>query len=174
MVRRLLTWAWRHAIPGLHPRIEDLLSWVDGDPSFPARGALEAHLAACHKCCEDARRLRSARTRLHQLGSDQQGHQMRLLKEGLHNLEASMRVWSALRGLLPESPRRHFLRNAVNLRSARAVKVYFGEEAANRIARSAQQDAGELHLLPAIKPLFSAFLGRKAADCVARQIVRTV
>jgi hypothetical protein len=85
-----------------------------------------------------------------------------------------MRVWSALRGFLPENPRRHFVRSAINLRSTRAVKFYFGQEAANRIARSGQQGAHESHLLPAIKPLFSAFLGRKAADSVARHIVRTI
>jgi len=174
MVNHLRAWAWRHGVPGLHPSIEELLSWVDGDPTLPAHRALEAHLAGCRMCGEDAHRLRDARNYWREIGSERQYHQTSLLKEGLRNLEASMRAWSALRGFLPESPRRHFLRNAVNLRSTRAVKLYFGQEAANRIARSAQQGAQEMHLLPAIKPLFNSFLGRRAADSVARHIVRTV
>ena len=174
MIRRLLTWAWRRTIPGLHPGIEDILSWVDGDLAFPEHRALDAHITVCRKCREDARTLREAQTQLRHIGVEQLSRQAILLKDGLHNLEASMRVWSALRGLLPEIPQHNFLRSSVNLRSTRAVELYFGLEAANRIARSAQQGVPEPHLLPAIKPLFSAFLGRKAADSVARHIVRTV
>ncbi|HLM97939.1 MAG TPA: zf-HC2 domain-containing protein [Bryobacteraceae bacterium] len=174
MVRRLLTWAWRRAIPGLHPGIEDILAWVDGDLALAEHWALEAHLAVCRKCDEDARTLREAQTHLRQIGSEQRNRQAILLNDGLCNLEASMRVWSALRGLPPEIPHRNFLRNSVNLRSTRAVELYFGQEAANRIARSAKLGAHEPHLLPAIKPLFSAFLGRRAAESVARHIVRTV
>ena len=174
MVSHFLRWAWRSSIPGLHPGIEDILSWADGNLAFSDRRALEAHLEACRKCCEDARTFREAQTQLSQIGSEQQSRQAMLLKDGLRNLEASMRVWSALRGVLPEIPQRHFLTSSVNLRSTRAVELYFGQEAANRIARSARLGAHEPHLLPAIKPLFSAFLGRKAADSVARHIVRTV
>jgi len=174
MVRRMRTWAWRNAIPGMHPGIEDILSWVDGDLAFPEQRALEAHLTACRKCGQDACTLLEAQTHLRQIGSEQRSRQAILLKDGLRNLEVSMHVWSALRGLLPEIPQRNFLRSSVNLRSTRAVELYFGQEAANRIARSAQQGAHEPHLLPAIKPLFCAFLGRKAADSVARHIVRTV
>jgi len=172
MMKRLLVWAWRHAIPGVHPRIEEFLTWADGDMAPADQAEFEAHFAGCRQCGDDARRLRDARIHLTAPGA--RGDETRILQEGLQDLEARMRVWSAMRGLLPDNPRHHLARSAINLRSARAVKLYFGQEAANRVTRAIQQGPHELHLLPAIKPLFNAFLGRKAADSVARHIARTV
>lgn len=171
MVKWLLVWAWRHAIPGVHPRIEEFLTWADGDMAPPDQAEFEAHFAGCRQCGEDARRLRDARG--HPPAQDARGDETRLLQEGLQDLEAGMRVWSALRGCLTENPR-YFVSSAINLRSTRAVKLYFGQEAADRVASSVQQGAHELHLPPAIKPLFNAFLGRKAADSITRHIARTV
>lgn len=172
MRTRLKRWTWRRAIPGVHPRMEELLSWADGNLSGPLRSALEAHLTRCNRCCEDARSIRAAADS-RERAWNQRAHQVRLLEEGFDDLEAGMCLWSSLRGLVPLGPRRGLLGSAINQRLTRAVSLYFGQEAASRVAVSPHPGSPERPLLTAIKPLFNAFLGRKAADSLVRHIDHT-
>jgi hypothetical protein len=83
-----------------------------------------------------------------------------------------MRAWRHLQGR-PTSPLpSSSARSVVNRRIAAAVTIYFGARAAVHLQRSAECD--ERYLFPASQALFSAFLGKRAADALARQIVGTV
>ncbi len=143
MLRGFKHWACRY-IPGPHPSMESLVVRADGRQC----PELEAHLAKCPRCNEDAELLRAAV----EAGRDdkQSGHKRAsaVLNEVFGNLQTQMRAWCCLGGR-----QQHWMT---------ALEFYFGKE----ISRQ----AGDCGVPPATKPLFHAFLGRKAADAVARQI----
>ncbi len=61
-----------------------------------------------------------------------------------------------------------------NRELSRALAVYFGDETARRIQGCGRADALGRTLAPVTRPLFTSFLGRKAADALASRIAGAV
>lgn len=138
-------WACRY-IPGVHPGIESLISRADGRQSRE----LDAHLARCRRCRLNAERLCAAVVAGREDKQACHNGANAVLNEIFGNLQLQMRAWCSLGG---RTRQQHWIN---------ALEFYFGKE----IARQ----AGDCGVPPATKPLFHVFLGRKAAEAVARQI----
>ena len=136
-------WFWRY-ISGVHPSMERLVARADG-VSCPD---LEAHLARCNRCNRNAALLGAAIAAAcdnEQAGSDAA---CPVLHEIFNDLQEQMHAWCSL-----GARQQHW---------SSALEFYFGKELARQ--------AGTDRVVPATQVLFNAFLGRKAADAVARQI----
>ncbi|MGH9612365.1 MAG: hypothetical protein ACRD4P_04725 [Bryobacteraceae bacterium] len=123
---------------------------------------IEAHLVRCAGCRRDAERLVAA--------CRVENHEAHLLDEIFENLQVRMQAWCSLGGL----PGGHQFLGVRRRKAAEdlvdAIELYFGKEAARRIACSAGWDVPDRRLIPVAKPLFSAFLGKRAADALASRI----
>ncbi len=103
---------------------------------------VERHLARCSRCRDQALLLRAASRSAKRTGT---GDATDLhLRQVFENLQQQIQTWC---GPSPAP------------RIAAALAFYFGDEAARR-----------LDLIPATKPLFSAFLGKRAADALAHKL----
>lgn len=135
-------WFWCY-VSGVHPGMERLVLWADGVPC----PVVEAHLAACHRCSRNAALLRAAVAAGSRDGQAGNHAAHPVLDEIFDALQEQMRAWRSL------PPRQHW---------STALEFYFGK----KLARQAGSD----RVVPATQVLFNAFLGRKAADALARQI----
>jgi hypothetical protein len=143
--------------------MEELIAWADA-----AAGAREVarHLLGCPRCRETALRIRMS------AGVPEEAAHDAALGETFDHLHVRMQAWNSLSGA---STARHIL--PLRARSAHrqysALEVYFGKETADRIIHSARRDSSDRRLMPAAEPLFHAFLGRRAAEALVRQIAGT-
>lgn len=158
-MKRFRLWACAH-IPGVHPGMERLILRADGAQS----PEVEAHLAGCRRCQIKAEFFRSAVEAANQYDSTATV----VLEETWRNLQLQMRAWCLLGGLTARQKRRD--RGSHTSRLSEAVEFYFGKEAARRIETGARWDAADCASIPMTKPLFSAFLGRKAAEALTHRI----
>ena len=127
-----------------HPDLESLVDWADGK----ARPRIVAHLARCRTCREQGRRIRES------VQAAQRGEiPQRALDEALRSLE--IRMNAARKG---------------GSNVAAALEHYFGKQAVHELESSTGRDAGQTPLLSGAKPLFHAFLGRKAADALTSRL----
>ncbi len=149
-------------IPGIHPGMENLIRWADGE-RLPG---VERHLARCARCRHHAQLLRSATASANQALAGSESAAAPHVKRVFENLQLQMKTWCSLRAL--SESRVGEPRQAPRI--AGALAFYFGKEAARRIEHSARWDDGDACLIPATKPLFSAFLGKKAADALAHKL----
>ena len=156
---RIRGWAWRR-IPGCHPRIELLLEWIDGAAGRDT-ASISAHVSGCSRCRECADNIRLA-----ERNRDQADQTVRDL---FANLELRIEMWTTLSGRLPIEAQQK-ARSSRVVRHLDALEMYFGAQTAKRVGRSIRHGTSDNHVMPAIEPLFSAFLGRTAAEALARQI----
>jgi hypothetical protein len=162
--------AWLHErMPRPHPSIEEIVTWCDEESGAADARRIAMHLVTCDRCRRHAELLHEARE---QTPLSVTGRRNLALDDLLRNLRANMRAWRHLQGRVALGPRSSGARSAINRRIAAAVTMYFGARAAVHLERSAESD--ERHLFPASQALFSAFLGKRAADALARQIVGTI
>lgn len=168
-MNRAITWLHQW-VPKSHPAIEEIVAWCDEESNAAEARRIAMHLVTCGRCRRHAELLCEAR---HQASTPVAANRHGLaIEDGLRNLHANMRAWRHLQGRAapPLSP--SSARSVINHRIAAAVTMYFGARAAVHLERSAECD--ERHLFPASQALFSAFLGKRAADALARQIVGPV
>jgi hypothetical protein len=138
--------------------MDELVAWADRT----AGGALTPHLTRCRRCRKVAVAMRLA-----QAGRVEHAN---VLDETFEQLQIRMRVWTALSedasaGLAAP------LRTRAAHRQYSALETFFGKETAERLLQSARRGTVDHRLMPAAEPLFHAFLGRKAAEALVRQIV---
>lgn len=150
---------WRY-VPGSHPGMERLLAHVDGN----AVGGVQEHLARCAHCSETVALLSAAK----RPDPSQMEHMATLLSEAREGLHFQMNAWRALRERTPRG-RVHEGQHRPH-RLFDALAFYFGDEAARRLDRGARWDATDDLLVSSAKPFFAAFLGRKAAEALAREV----
>ena len=124
----------------VHPDIETLLEWAERKSS----ARVEAHLAWCGNCREHAAILRDS---VETSSMDETTNS--LLNDLFETLQLRMQT----------------VRDGRDNVTA-AVEHYFGKQAVRRLATSANRDASEVRLISTAKPLFNAFLGRKAAEAL--------
>lgn len=142
MGRLLMRFRW------IHPPLEDLVEWADGS-GRPGRNT-GRHLQGCQECRTRALLIRRACQKAREDGPG--AGDASALAAAFERLEAGMRAW----------PR--------HARLTRTVEVYFGREAASRLAKVSGGCEPAHHLALSLKPMFSAFLGAAAADALAEQI----
>jgi hypothetical protein len=146
----------RSRTPRIHPPMEDLVEWADGSAQ-PGTGR---HLERCAVCRAHALSIRRAsqKAREDEIGPSE----LSALALALARLQTRMRAW-------PGNWQRH-ARNPAHARLTRTIELYFGREAASRMAKASGGSEPERHLVQVMKPMFSAFLGAAAADALAEQI----
>jgi anti-sigma factor RsiW len=163
-MNRVIAWL-RRRVPGPHPGITDIVTWCDGDSDAAEARRVAAHMFGCAQCRRHAELVYEARAR-HLCSAHE------AIEDGLRDLHAQMRAWRHLQGHAHRHAGPSPTRSAINRRIAAAVTVYFGARAAVHLERSADSD--ERHLFPASQALFSAFLGKRAADALSRRIAGPV
>lgn len=138
--------------------MEDLVEWADGT-AYPGTDT-GRHLARCAVCRVQALRIRRAsqKAREDEIGAGE----LSALGIAFERLQARMRAW-------PGNWQRH-ARDPAQARLTRTIELYFGREAASRLAQASGGSEPERHLVQVMKPMFSAFLGAAAADALAEQI----
>jgi hypothetical protein len=162
-VKRIRAWMLRR-LPGFHPRMDELLAWADATATGRE---LLPHLTRCRRCRETALRIRCAVAR-----AADQAAPVPALDETLDELQIRMQAWTSLSEAVS-------IRRAAPLgcrtahRQYSALETYFGTETADRVLHSARRDTTDHRLMPAAEPLFHAFLGRRAAEALVRQIAGT-
>jgi len=161
-MRRFRLWAARH-FPAVHPAMESLLSHADGRRD----SSVEAHLARCAQCRQKTSLLCAAVKAARGQSQTDQYRTAQLLNETFGNLQIQMQAWTSLRGTASERP---FARGVQVSQLSKALEFYFGREAARRLQQSGRWDPADIRLVPLSKPLFSTFLGRKAADALVHRI----
>jgi len=127
-----------------HPDMESLVEWADGQAS----PGIVAHLARCRPCWEQGLRIRDS-VQAARRGEIPEG----TLEEVLQELQ--MRMRGALAG---------------GSNVAAALEHYFGKQVVRELESSTHWDAGQKPLLSGARPLFHAFLGRKAADALTSRL----
>ncbi len=165
---RLRAWMWQ-VVPGFHPGMESILEWADARAGSSSRAAgadlraVAVHLARCRHCRETAARI----------GIALAGRVAKPAPAALHSayehLLVRMQAWSSLNGSVTAA-RAGKPRGEAASRHFNALEVYFGKGTADRIRRAVRRDASDRHIVPVVEPLFHAFLGRRAAEALARQI----
>jgi len=142
----------------IHPPMEELVDWADGaaTPDTPTG----RHLERCTVCRAHALLIRHASQKARE---DEVGvGELSTLANAFERLQTCMGAW-------PGNWRRH-ARNPAHARLTRTIEVYFGREAASRLAKASGGSEPERHLMLVMKPMFSAFLGAAAADALVEQI----
>jgi len=168
MMKSLLRFA-RCRIPGLHPAMDELVAWAEY--AMEARSAMHIHFDRCSRCRHHAGLIRRS---MESAAAREPGAlETRMLDQVYRDLQMRMRAWSLLSGLTSSGRVQRF-RNPANQRVTHAIEIYFGREAASRIASAVDNRGPDQHLAPTVKPLFSAFLGVKAADALAHRLVGSV
>ena len=132
--------SWVRLVKWMHPDIADLLLWIEGKPNR----RIDQHILRCETCRKHAEILRVAGQ-----ASGSAENVLPILAEIGVRLRHSMRARTVSEGSLVED---ESLRNRQS-NVVSALEFYFGKEAAHSVGNSAQET----------EPLFSAFLGRKAA-----------
>jgi hypothetical protein len=168
-MKRLMTWL-RERRPGWHPGIARIISWCDGRSDSTDARRVAAHLISCPGCRRHAELLYAARQARRSPAAEINGGAE--IDEGLRNLQAQMRAWRYLQGRGACHRQPSFTPSTINRRIGAALTLYFGRRAAAHLERSAEHD--ERHLFPASQALFTAFLGKRAAEALTQRIVRTV
>ncbi len=156
---RVRRWAWRR-LRWIHPGLETLVRAADG----LGPDGVDAHLARCTRCHEQVARIREAIGRAHP-GDP-------VLDEVFEGLQLRIRAWCSLGGIADPNGLR--IAPQKNRELSRALAVYFGDEAARRIQRCERRDVSGRALAPVATPLFTSFLGRKAAEALASRIAGAV
>lgn len=156
---RIRRWAWRR-LRWIHPGLETLLRAADG----LGPDGVDAHLARCTRCHEQVARIREAMGRAH--SGDP------ALDEVFEGLQLRIRAWCSLGEIADPVGSR--VSPPANRELSGALAVYFGEETARRIQRCERRDASGRALAPVARPLFTSFLGRKAAEALASRIAGAV
>lgn len=140
-----------------HLPMEELVEWADG--SAPPGSDTGRHIERCMVCHAQAVRIRRACQQAREEAAG--AGELSALSIALESLQTRMRAW-------PGNWQRH-TPDPANRRLTRTIEVYFGREAASRLAKASGGEPGR-HLVTAMKPMFSAFLGAAAADALAEQI----
>jgi len=146
-------WLCRHTRT-VHPDFAALLDHADGRMS----AAVGQHLARCGRCRQEAARLSAAVCRPSAGAA---------LADIHSDLKLRMQAWLSLGGGTAAEQTSRQLEPG---RLAGALDLYFGRRAATRIQACVSGHVPEPRLIPIAKPLFSAFLGRRAADALASRI----
>lgn len=153
-----------HFLPWVHPGIESLLQHAEGHRSVH----VEAHLACCATCRDEAELLAGA-IRAARAPASPNGPP---LEEVFDVLQRRVAAWCSLgRSATRRQPGTSQPRHPG---LAAALELYFGNEVSSRLQRSEPWNAPPVGLISAAKPLFSAFLGREAADALTRRIADAV
>jgi hypothetical protein len=140
--------------------MERLLAHIDGNA---VRG-IQEHLARCAHCSDTVALLSAARGPY----PSQTEHTATLLNEARQALQVQMNAWRTLRERTPQGCVHITQRRSHRL--FHALAFYFGDEVARRLDCGARWDATEDLLVSSAKPFFAAFLGRRAAEALAREI----
>ncbi|MGH9582824.1 MAG: hypothetical protein ACRD4O_07810 [Bryobacteraceae bacterium] len=162
-MKRLIACAWRY-VPGAHPGMESLLSHADGKQ----RREVRKHLARCGRCRNIAGLLDAAIESGRQGDHSGEDRAAALLQETCENLHARMEAWHSV-GECPGGNPCFRGKQGRSRQILDALEFYFGEEIAHRVDRGAGENAPD-QILSSTKPFFAAFLGRKAANALAREI----
>lgn len=142
----------------MHPEICDLVACVDGEGSGRMSRQVAQHVARCPVCREEIVRL----------------HEEKQLFAGLAP-EACQADETVLDGLLAEIRQRGTDAGAhreLRQRALEQLRTYFGSVAAGLVNEIEQCGLHGRGLQAATEPLFTAFLGRKAAAGVMSRIRR--
>lgn len=159
---RLLTRMWRH-VPGVHPGMESLIAHIHG----LAAPEVQEHLIRCRECRTTVQLLQAAAQAARNNDPAVEERVTSLLHDTYESLDGQMRAWCSLAERLPRH--RVHKKQGRSQRLFNAFEFYFGNEAARRLD-CARRDAADQLLISSAKPFFTAFLGRKAADALAREI----
>lgn len=160
---RFSSWMYRH-VPGLHPGMDLLISYAEGCSS----GVIDAHIAHCERCGRTAQLIASAIRAAREPRQASASITEPLLHETLDQLRLQMRAWCSVGGL--EQRERHASRALPHSHVAKALEFYFGKQVADRMGSCTWWEAAGHPLTAVTNPMFKAFLGKRAADAVARQI----
>ncbi|MBV9266788.1 MAG: hypothetical protein JO061_11525 [Acidobacteriaceae bacterium] len=144
-------------IPGMHPDISNLLGWADGERI----SAIASHLKRCGQCRQQAHLIADAASAKDEVSNADRS------KEMYDRLQIQMQAWSCLRG---PAERGRVRRRQQMPRLSEALEFYFGIELASRIENAARWDTGDANVIPVTKPLFTTFLGKRAAEMLAQKL----
>lgn len=156
-MRYALFW-WRGK--PIHPDIESLVRYRDGDLS-PDRGkAIDRHLRTCQACRLEYQRLAEAFTSASDCAATANTHNH---DSRLASLLAGIQGWEAASASTGRSD------GGVKRRVAGKVEKYLGTAATSKILQPVSDDGG--NLLSTIEPVLALFLGRKAASRLVSHVV---
>jgi anti-sigma factor ChrR (cupin superfamily) len=142
----------------MHPDLQTLLRFRDGELLLERRAAIEAHVGQCDSC----------RLELHRLDAAGQVIDAREPLEEAAREAGLAGVLESIRGLEARSSAEG---EAVKRSVGREIRPYLGGRAAIRILQDVSP--GGRDLLPAVEPALALFLGRKAASLLVSRIVAT-
>ena len=129
--------------------------------------SVDVHLARCTQCRQKTSLLCAAVKAARCQNQTDQYRTAQLLRETFGDLQIQMQAWTSLRGMAFERPLPGGVQGS---QLSKAIEFYFGKEAARRLQQSGRWDTADIRLVPLSKPLFSTFLGRKAADALVNRI----
>jgi anti-sigma factor ChrR (cupin superfamily) len=142
----------------MHPDLQTLLRFCDGELRLERRTAVEAHVGQCGSCSLELHRLRAAGRAV----EAQRPLEEAAPEAGLAGVLESIRGLEARSAALGETVKRNV---------AREIRDYLGAQAATTMLQHASP--GGRDLLPAVEPTLALFLGRKAASLLVSRIVET-
>jgi hypothetical protein len=156
---RFAVFCWR-GMP-IHPDIESLFRYREGECPREHQKAIERHLRACPECRLELRRIgdawnSGAGSAAPASALDDDPGLLASLLAGIQVLESG----TAKGGYTVEGTKR---------RVAGCLEKYLGALTAGKILQSAADDGS--NLLSTVEPVLALFLGRKAAGCLVSRIV---
>jgi len=144
----------------IHPDIDSLARYREGQLPPSPRKAIKRHLGECPECRLEYQRLADAwssgarRTAAAGALDD---------PRGLATLLAGIQSWQTVAANTNRTG------DGIQRRIAREMEKYFGTPATSRILLSVSDDGG--NLLSTVEPALALFLGRRAASCLVSCVV---
>ena len=138
----------------IHPDIEVLISFCDGELAAEQLASVVEHVAACDSCTVECRRLRAARDAAPVILPD----------HVLTSLRARVQELMSERARLQRS-------GEIQQKVATALALFLGPVAASRLLVPVSGNGGDL--LPVVEPVLANFLGEHAAAELVSHLIDT-
>jgi anti-sigma factor RsiW len=138
----------------IHPDIEILLSFCDGELAADQFASVAEHLASCDSCTVECNRLRAANDAAHVAPSP----------------EAIAALRARLQELIVEGAKPHHS-GEIRQKVVSALSPFLGLSAANRLL--APLSGSGRDLLPIVEPVLVNFLGERAAAELVSHLIDT-
>ena len=153
----------------MHPDPGTLAAYRDRELGEPEAREVARHLEMCRRCAQEAERV-SAEWELSLAADAQFRSQCVPPEDGLERVLSLIQEWkrsAAAEGAEAQPSNLDELRRRIGAE----LELYFGAETVALLEKVAFSRRPAESLIAAVEPLLTAFLGRKAAGAVMRQIL---